>query len=168
MTCQEPIMVVQESDAGPRLKTVEVAHATRRTGVGCAESATSAPTSLLNKPKSEMTAEEPQKRRGGGGGGGGEEELNTGPLSVLTQSVKNNTQVLINCRNKKLLGRVKAFDRHYNMVLENVEEMGTKVPKSGKGWKKSKPVHKDRYISAMFPRGDWVTVGLRHPLIAGK
>ena len=41
-----------------------------------------------------------------------QEEFNTAPLSVLTQSVKNNTQVLINCRNnKKLLGRVKAFDR---------------------------------------------------------
>lgn len=51
-----------------------------------------------------MTPEELQKRE--------EEEFNTGPLSVLTQSVKNNTQVLINCRNnKKLLGRVKAFDR---------------------------------------------------------
>lgn len=62
------------------------------------------PRSLLNKPKSEMTPEELQKRE--------EEEFNTGPLSVLTQSVKNNTQVLINCRNnKKLLGRVKAFDR---------------------------------------------------------
>uniref|UniRef100_A0A8C6YPV6 Small nuclear ribonucleoprotein Sm D2 n=1 Tax=Nothoprocta perdicaria TaxID=30464 RepID=A0A8C6YPV6_NOTPE len=60
--------------------------------------------SLLNKPKSEMTPEELQKRE--------EEEFNTGPLSVLTQSVKNNTQVLVNCRNnKKLLGRVKAFDR---------------------------------------------------------
>ena len=60
--------------------------------------------SLLNKSKSEMTPEELQKRA--------EEEFNTGPLSVLTQSVKNNTQVLINCRNnKKLLGRVKAFDR---------------------------------------------------------
>jgi len=43
-----------------------------------------------------------------------QEEFNTGPLSVLTQSVKNNTQVLINCRNnKKLLGRVKAFDRYF-------------------------------------------------------
>ncbi len=37
-------------------------------------------------------------------------------------------QVLINCRNnKKLLGRVKAFDRHCNMVLENVKEMWTEV-----------------------------------------
>lgn len=52
-----------------------------------------------------MTPEELAKRE--------EEEFNTGPLSVLTQSVKNNTQVLINCRNnKKLLGRVKAFDRY--------------------------------------------------------
>ncbi|KAL3604502.1 hypothetical protein D5086_005361, partial [Populus alba] len=55
-----------------------------------------------------------------------EEEFSTGPLSVLMMSVKNNTQVLINCRNnKKLLGRVRAFDRHCNMVLENVREMWT-------------------------------------------
>ena len=46
-----------------------------------------------------------------------QEEFNTGPLSVLTQSVKNNTQVLINCRNnKKLLGRVKAFDRYGSYI----------------------------------------------------
>lgn len=37
-------------------------------------------------------------------------------------------QVLINCRNnRKLLGRVKAFDRHCNMILENVKEMWTEV-----------------------------------------
>ena len=55
-------------------------------------------------------------------------------------------QVLINCRNnRKLLGRVKAFDRHCNMVLENVKEMWIEVPKSGKGKKKSKPVHKVRH-----------------------
>lgn len=66
-----------------------------------------------------------------------EEEFNTGPLSVLTQSVKNNTQVLINCRNnKKLLARVKAFDRHCNMVLENVKEMWVEQPRAGKGKKK--------------------------------
>ena len=60
-----------------------------------------------------------------------EEEFSTGPLSVLTQSIKSNTQVLINCRNnKKLLGRVKAFDRHCNMVLENVKEVWTEIPKT--------------------------------------
>jgi small nuclear ribonucleoprotein (snRNP)-like protein len=41
-------------------------------------------------------------------------------------------QVLINCRNNhKLLARVKAFDRHCNMILENVKEMWTEV--RGKG-----------------------------------
>jgi len=61
-----------------------------------------------------------------------EQAFTLGPLSVLTQSVKANTQVLINCRNnRKLLGRVKAFDRHCNMVLENVKEMWTEVPRCG-------------------------------------
>ena len=49
----------------------------------------------MNKAKSEMTPEELERRE--------EEEFNTGPLSVLTQSIKNNTQVLINCRNNKKL-----------------------------------------------------------------
>ncbi|XP_054938491.1 small nuclear ribonucleoprotein Sm D2-like [Physeter macrocephalus] len=95
---------------------------------------------LLNKPKGEMTPEELQKRE--------EEEFNMGPLPMLTQSVKNDTQALINCCNKKLLGRVKAFDRHHNTVLEKVKEVWTEVPKNGRS-KKSKPVNKDRYISKM-------------------
>ena len=65
--------------------------------------------------------------------------------------MKSNTQILINCRNnKKLLGRVKAFDRHCNMVLENVKEMWTEVPKTGKGKKKAQAINKDRFISKMF------------------
>jgi small nuclear ribonucleoprotein D2 len=32
-----------------------------------------------------------------------------------------------------LLARVKAFDRHCNMVLENVKEMWTEKPKGAKG-----------------------------------
>ncbi|KAH8953419.1 hypothetical protein BDL97_08G025700 [Sphagnum fallax] len=71
-------------------------------------------------------------------------------------SVKNNTQVLINCRNnKKLPARVKAFDRHCNMVLENVKEMWIE--------KKAKPVNKDRFINKMFLRGDSVIIVLRNP-----
>ncbi|CAK9092250.1 Probable small nuclear ribonucleoprotein Sm D2 (Sm-D2) (snRNP core protein D2) [Durusdinium trenchii] len=57
-------------------------------------------------------------------------------------------QVLINCRNnRKILARVKAFDRHSNMVLENVREMWTE----------------DRFISKMFLRGDSVILVLRNP-----
>jgi len=94
-----------------------------------------------------------------------EEELfRTGPLSVLTTSVKSNSQVLINCRNnRKLLGRVKAFDRHCNMILENVKEMWTEVPKTSRGKKQSAPVNKDRFISKMFLRGDSVILVLRNP-----
>ncbi|CEG01295.1 Ribonucleoprotein LSM domain,eukaryotic/archaea-type [Ostreococcus tauri] len=93
-----------------------------------------------------------------------ENEFTTGPLSVLTASVKANTQVLINCRNnRKLLARVKAFDRHCNMVLENVKEIWTEVPKTGKGSAKAKPVNKDRFVSKMFLRGDSVILVLRNP-----
>lgn len=93
-----------------------------------------------------------------------EDEYRTGPLSVLTQSVKTNGQVLINCRNNhKLLGRVKAFDRHCNMILENVKEMWTEIPKTGKGKKASRPVNKDRFVSKMFLRGDSVIMVLRNP-----
>lgn len=112
------------------------------------------------KPKSEMSQEELEAKE--------IEEFNTGPLSVLTEAVKNNTQVLINCRNnRKLLARVKAFDRHCNMVLENVKEMWTETPKTGKGKKKAKPVNKDRYISKLFIRGDSVILVLRNPKAVG-
>ncbi|KAJ1977826.1 mRNA splicing protein [Dimargaris cristalligena] len=91
-----------------------------------------------------------------------EEEFNTGPLSVLQTAIKNNSQVLINCRNnRKLLARVKAFDRHCNMVLENVKEMWTETPKTGKGKKKAKPINRDRFISKLFLRGDSVILVLR-------
>merc|ERR1712147_599409 len=94
-----------------------------------------------------------------------EEQFRAGPLSVLTEAMRANSQVLINVRNnKKLLGRIKAFDRHCNMVLENVKEMWTELPKTGKGTKKAKPVNRDRYISKMFLRGDSVILVLRNPL----
>ncbi|CAG0889823.1 unnamed protein product [Darwinula stevensoni] len=117
---------------------------------------------LMAKPKSEMTPEELAQRE--------QEEFNTGPLSVLTQAVKNNSQILINCRNnKKLLARVKAFDRHCNMVLEQVKEMWTELPRAGKGKKKAKPVNKDQYISKMFLRGDSVILIISNPLgVAAK
>ncbi|MCL4141787.1 UNVERIFIED_CONTAM: hypothetical protein GTU68_066570 [Idotea baltica] len=93
------------------------------------------------------------------------EEFATGPLRILNESVQNNTQILINCRNnKKLLGRVKAFDRHFNMVLEQVTEIWMEHPKTTKGQKKAKPVNRDRYIQKMFLRGDSVIIVVKNPL----
>jgi small nuclear ribonucleoprotein (snRNP)-like protein len=60
------------------------------------------------------------------------------------------------------------ISRHFNMVLENVKEMWTEIPKTGKGQKKAKPVNKDRYISKMFLRGDSVILVIRNPLAAPK
>lgn len=48
-------------------------------------------------------------------------------------------------------------------VLENVKEMWTEVPKSGKGKKSGKPVNKDRFVSKLFLRGDSVVLVLRNP-----
>lgn len=45
------------------------------------------------------------------------------------------------------------------MVLENVREIWTEIPK-GKG----KPVNKERFISKMFLRGDSVILVLPNPL----
>ncbi|KAI4851556.1 hypothetical protein E4T44_02056 [Aureobasidium sp. EXF-8845] len=85
-----------------------------------------------------------------------EHEFTAGPLSILQTAVRNHNQVVISCRNnRKLLARVKAFDRHCNMVLENVKEMWTEFPRNSQG-KKGRGVNKDRFISKMFLRGDSV------------
>lgn len=101
---------------------------------------------LVDKDRSTLTSEELQLLE--------EYEFNHGPLSLLQQAVKSHGQVLISCRNnRKLLARVKAFDRHSNMVLENVKEMWTERVK---GTGKSKVVARERFISKMFLRGDSV------------
>lgn len=92
-----------------------------------------------------------------------EQTFSTGPMAMLVKAVKTHAQVLINCRNnRKLLARVRAFDRHLNMVLENVREMWTEMPRGGKG-KKATPVNKERTIKKMFLRGDSVIVVLKNP-----
>ncbi|TVY38715.1 Small nuclear ribonucleoprotein Sm D2 [Lachnellula occidentalis] len=109
-------------------------------------------TELLNKPRNELTEFEVAQLE--------EHEFTSGPLSILQTAVRSHTQVLISCRNnRKLLARVKAFDRHCNMVLENVKEMWTETPR-GSGGKKGRAVNKDRFISKMFLRGDSVILVL--------
>ncbi|EQK98360.1 small nuclear ribonucleoprotein Sm D2 [Ophiocordyceps sinensis CO18] len=88
-----------------------------------------------------------------------EHEFSAGPLSILQTAVRSHVQVLISIRNnRKLLARVKAFDRHCNMILENVKEMWTETNKSDSG--KTKSVNRDRFISKMFLRGDSVILVL--------
>merc|ERR1712168_132093 len=113
--------------------------------------------SLASKKRSDLSPEELAALE--------KEEFATGPLRILNESVQNNTQILINCRNnKKLLGRVKAFDRHFNMVLESVTEIWMEQPKTDKGQKKAKPVNRERFIQKMFLRGDSVIIVVKNPL----
>ena len=68
--------------------------------------------SLVNKPKADLTPEELEERE--------KHEFQTGPLSVLTDSVRNNTQVLINCRNnRKLMARVKVKSYAFQKDMES-------------------------------------------------
>jgi len=107
---------------------------------------------LLEKPRNELTEYEIAELE--------KYEFSAGPLSILQTAVRTHNQVLISCRNnRKLLARVKAFDRHCNMVLENVKEMWTETPRKADG-SKGRPVNKDRFISKMFLRGDSVILVL--------
>jgi small nuclear ribonucleoprotein D2 len=82
--------------------------------------------------------------------------LNT-PLGVLVNAVRDKATILVSCRNnRKLFGRVKAFDRHFNMVLENVREVWTDT-------KTGKPEHRDRFLNKVFLRGDNVILVLPNP-----
>jgi len=107
---------------------------------------------LLSKPRMELTEYEVAQVE--------EHELTTGPLSILQTAVRSRTQVLISCRNnRKILARVKAFDRHCNMVLENAKEMWTETPRLANG-SYGRKVNKDRFISKLFLRGDSVILVL--------
>jgi len=107
---------------------------------------------LMSKPRADLTEYEVAQVE--------EHELTTGPLSILQTAVRSRTQVLISCRNnRKILARVKAFDRHCNMVLENAKEMWTETPRLANG-SLGRKVNKDRFISKLFLRGDSVILVL--------
>lgn len=92
-----------------------------------------------------------------------EETFTSGPMYFLSKIVRSNAQVMISCRNnRKIFARVKAFDRHMNMVLENVTEYWTEMPRGNKG-KKAHPVNRERFIAKMFLRGDSVIVVMKNP-----
>lgn len=74
-----------------------------------------------------------------------------GPLSILYDSAKQGTAVMISCRNnKKLIGRIKAFDRHFNMILEEVTEIWTEQGVKGKGQKKAQKINRERCVQKVF------------------
>ena len=86
-----------------------------------------------------------------------EDNFDVGPLSLLTEACKEGSKVLVNCRNnRKLFGRIKAFDRHTNLIMEDVQEFWTEM-------KGAAVENKERFISKLFLRGDSVIVVLKAP-----
>lgn len=76
-------------------------------------------------------------------------EFENGPFAVLSTAVRERRQVLISLRNNhKLLARIRAFDRHCNMVLQNVKEMWSETPRLKNG-KKGKSLNRDRFVSTL-------------------
>jgi len=91
-------------------------------------------------------------------------DLKSGPFAVLYNAVRGNTQILVNVRNNhKILGRVKAYDRHMNLLLEDVKEMWTEYSKGGKNKQRGTAMNKDRFVSKMFLRGDSVILVVSNP-----
>ena len=74
-------------------------------------------------------------------------EYTEGPLKLLTESVMNYTQILIDIEgNRRLIAHVIGFDSHFNMVLTNVKEMWSET-------RRGILENKERYISKMFLPG---------------
>jgi small nuclear ribonucleoprotein D2 len=85
----------------------------------------------------------------------------TGPFSLLTEATKGHLPVLIALRNNhKLVARVKAFDRHFNMVLENVHDMWFETVKTKGADDAVERVNRrrERFVPKMFLRGDGVII----------
>lgn len=88
-------------------------------------------------------------------------EFAHGPMSLIKSAVDDDTPIVISCRNNhKLIGKVRAFDRHCNLILENVKELWTEPIKNAKG-KTIKSVLKERFVAKLFLRGDSVVIVLK-------
>ncbi|KNH07458.1 Small nuclear ribonucleoprotein Sm D2 [Perkinsela sp. CCAP 1560/4] len=84
------------------------------------------------------------------------EDFAHGPFSLLDTSMRTGGQVLISCRNnRKLVGRVRAFDRHMNMILDTVQEIW--MDSSSMGYANR------RTLGNVFLRGDNVILVVKSP-----
>lgn len=108
---------------------------------------------LIDRPRSELTEAELQQLE--------EFEFAHGPMSLIQSSMNSGSPVVVHCRNNhKVIGKVKAFDRHCNLILEDVKELWTETTKNSKGTV-IKTASKERFISKLFLRGDSVIIVLK-------
>lgn len=71
------------------------------------------------------------------------------PLCLLSRVIKENKLTVIFLRNnKKIIAKLKAFDKHFNLILENIREIWNEHDKN------RKIVFRERHIGKMILRGD--------------
>lgn len=71
------------------------------------------------------------------------------PMCLLSTIISDNKLAIIFLRNnKKIIAKIKAFDKHFNLVLENIREIWNENNKKGK------LTFRERHIGKMILRGD--------------
>lgn len=71
------------------------------------------------------------------------------PLCLLSLAIKKNKLTVIFLRNnKKIIANLKAFDKHFNLILENIREVWNERDKKGQ------IIFRERHIGKMILRGD--------------
>lgn len=79
-----------------------------------------------------------------------------GPLSLVHRAMVKAMPVLVSLRNnRKVVGKVIAYDRHYNLLMGDAKELGTMRGRN-KGKKKRQGCDFSRQLGNVFIRGDTV------------
>lgn len=82
-----------------------------------------------------------------------------GPLKLLCEAVEENRNVIISLRNNhKMYAKVKAFDKHCNLLIYDIKELWTE-----KNWKDKTHKSQERYIAQSFLRGDNIIMIVKCP-----
>ena len=73
------------------------------------------------------------------------------PMCLLSEIIKEERLSIVFLRNnKKIIAKLKAFDKHFNLILDNIREIWNENDKTGN------IIFTERYIGKMLLRGDSV------------
>lgn len=81
------------------------------------------------------------------------------PQLHLERLRETRSPVVVACRNnRKISGILKAFDSHFNVILEDAVEHRAQAPSQQKGRSRRRAREFQRHIKYLFVRGDSVVV----------
>lgn len=90
----------------------------------------------------------------------------SGPLQLLTRSLGHRIRIRIRRRKAgppgsqfaSLTGLLVAFDKHFNLILSDVDEVISLMSHKSPGMRQECVQRKDRHVSRLFVRGDSVVI----------